>query len=82
MATSCPEGCFLVHRGPGDEFVVVGLLDELLAQDLLGQQVPPVLEGGVLDIVDGLEEGGSLALQGHLLFSPSFDDLLAVQQFH
>lgn len=62
--------------------MVVGLLHELLTQDFLSQQVPPVLQCGVSHIVDRLEERRSLSLQSHLLLSSGLDDLLAMDQSH
>lgn len=58
----------LVDRHPGDFPVVeVALLHEILAQDLLGQQVPPVLDYCVLLVIEGLEHRGDFPLQLLLL---------------
>lgn len=65
------------------------LLDEILAEDLLGQEIPSVLGGGVLHIDFRLHQGGNFPLQGDLLFCffaiddfllPDFDIVVDVDE--
>lgn len=71
----------LVHGHPGDPTVVEDLLlDEIFAQGLLDEQVPAVLDYGVLDVILGLHQRRHFLLQRGVLGGPLVHDCVPLQQ--